>query len=344
MYCLQVSLFEPATRLVPEECLPLPDHRKHVQAVEYKGKVYIGSGYARNDELAHKIHCYNFEDNEWAQENTTESLTRYFAMTTFCDTVLLVGGIERESGDYSKGIQYLSPDGKTWILHKSEDMPEMHHARAGAAASSLTFNVIVAGGYDKSRLRMSKVEVYDRRNKMWYDACDLPQPCADMKSAVHSCQWYLLGGANQYNQVFTTSLQDLVMKSVKPLMADARGSGTENGHNGELWTSLSKVEYNFSSVAVFGRSLVAIGGEKDGFFKDSYSSSIFVYNNSKDVWMHVADLPFGISKSNALALSTGELLVIGGRSKDERELNLMHKYKLACTKSCVEQNESPVPV
>lgn len=312
-----------------------------MQAVEYKGKVYIGSGYARTDQLSHKIYCYNLEEDKW--EENTESLTRYFAMTTFCDTVLLVGGIEKEGGVYSKSVQYLSADGKTWVLYNNEDMPAMHHARAGAAASSLTFNVVVAGGHDESRLRMSKVEVYDRRNKMWYEAPDLPQPCADMKSAVHSCQWYLLGGANQYNQVFTTSLQELVKKTVKPLMADGRD--TENGQDGELWTSLVKVEYNFSSVAVFGRSLVAIGGEKDGFFKDSYSSSIYVYNNNKKVWMHVADLPFGISKSNALSLSTGELLVIGGRNKDERELNLMYKYKLACSKSCIEQKGSvPVPV
>lgn len=310
-----------------------------MQAVEYKGKVYVGSGYARTDELSHKIHCYNLEEDKW-EENATESLTRFFAMTTFCDAVLLVGGIEKDSGVYSKGVQHLSPDGKTCVFYQNEDMPEMHHARAGAAASSLTFNVIVAGGYNESRLRMNKVEVYDRHNKMWYDAHDLPQPCADMKTAVHNCQWYLLGGANQYNQIFTTSLQELVSKSVKSLMADARGE--ENDQDAELWTSLVRVEYNFSSVAVFGKSLVALGGEKDGFFKDSYSSSIIVYNNNKKVWMHVADLPFGISKSNALSLSTGELLVIGGRSKDERESNLMYKCKLACTKSCVENVSVPV--
>ena len=72
-----------------------------------------------------------------------------------------------------------------------------------------------------------------------------------------------------------------------------------------------------------------MGGEK-GKFRVEYSPRIYVYNSSKRVWIHVGDLPLGLTRSAALVLSCGELLVIGGRNSSERELDTVYKCKIVC--------------
>lgn len=336
---IQISLLEPTALLQWKQCSPLPHPRKHVQAVEFNGKVYIGSGYGSTNDISCQIYCYIPNTDTW--EDCSNSQTRCFAMTIFDDTVLLIGGI-LNNNTFSKQVQFLS-QGNNWKFYKSENMPDTISARAGAVAASLTFNLVVAGGYKENKNRVNTVEVYDRRSKMWFNAPELPHTCAEVKTAIaHGDQWYLLGGSNQYKRVFTASLQKLAEKSVKPLMADfipSNGTDPEAIHDSvesEIWTSLAELPFDFSFVSIFGKSLVALGGEKTKFTGSVYTSQLYVYNSNKKEWIHIADMPVSLTKATALTQPNGDVLIIGGRNKARVELNTMYKYKLVCAKSCME--------
>lgn len=326
----QVILLEPTATLQWERCSPLPHPRKHVQAIAVKGKVYIGSGYACTDDVAYEVYCYAPATDQW--EDSSNSLTCYFAMASFDTKVLLIGGKEKNKS-FSSRVQVLMPDGK---FEDCGDIPGLPTARAGCMAASLAFNLVVAGGYseDKNRDRVRTVEVFDRRSKMWCQTLDLPQKCAEMKAAVAlGNQWFLLGGSNQYNEVFTISLQQLEdpAKLRSPSNISENGeSSNDSGKGG--WKTVAKLPHEFSFVSIFGGSLVAMGGEKDKFlgFDHEYSCRVLVYNSNKNEWLHIADLPTGLSKSTALTLPSGEMLVIGGRSNASKELDTMYKCKLAC--------------
>lgn len=335
----QITLLEPTVYLEWEQCLPLPHPRKHVQVVEFRGKIYIGSGYGTDDSISCQIYRYVPTSNAW--EDPLASHTRCFAMTVFSDSLILIGGVCNDN-NFCKKIQALTPNEQEFCFYENEEMPEMNSARAGAVSASLTFNVVVAGGYQKNKSRVTTVEVYDRRYRMWYFAPELPQSCAEMKMAIaHGDQWYLLGGSHQYSKVFTASLQKLITTSVKPLIGEnAESNGQEsdaleNGTESRVWVPIADLQYDFSFVSIFGGSLIALGGEKTKLVGSAYYNQIFVYNNEKRAWLYAADLPIALSKATALTLSNGEMLVIGGRNRTGDQLNTVYKCKLMSSKSCL---------
>ena len=306
-------MLAPSALLDWTECSSLPLARTHLQAVEHEGKVYIGSGYAHvSNECLKDVFCYSPQEDKW--EESVESQTVWFAMTVFHKRVVLIGG--KEGDEFSKRVQVLveGQGGKKFEGHK--DIVEMPSARAGCVATSLSFDMVVAGGYGKGRNRMSTVEVYNRHSMVWSQVADLPRPCAEMKCSTVDGNWYLMGGSDQYNHVFAASLQKLV-------------APPEEGS--PIWSTLPNFPYNFSFVTAFGGSLVAMGGEKHGIFFLEHSSQIFVYNCLKKAWLHVGELPLALTRSTVVVLpNTAEMLVIGGRSKTEKELNSIYKFKLTC--------------
>ena len=292
---------EPEATIEWADCPPLPRPRKHTQAVEFKGKVYVGSGYSTDDDSSHLLYCYDVEKKEWS--DCPESKTRYFAMTVFNNSILLISGKEKDSGKAINGIQHLS-EGNKWVFYNSDEMMDINTARMGAVAVSSALNIVVAGGFNDSGNRMSSVEVYDNLSKMWFFTSKLPARCAELKSAlVHGDQWYLLGGANQFKNVYKASLKQLAKDTT------------------EEWTLLPQVQYEFSSVAIFGGNLIAFGGGKDRLTGYNHYSEMYVYNKYKKMWVHFADLKEPVSKSTGLTLGNGELMIIGGRNRTSQELN-----------------------
>ena len=87
-------LLDPAASLEWELCNHLPHPRKHLQATEFGGKVYIGSGYGITNDIGHYLYCYDPIENKWG--DCPESKTCHFAMTVFDEVLLLIGGKMRE--------------------------------------------------------------------------------------------------------------------------------------------------------------------------------------------------------------------------------------------------------
>ena len=289
-----------------KKCSPLPHPLKHMQAIELNDKIYVGSGYAPTEGASYLVHCYIPATDEWEEEEPLKSQTRQFAMASFNDTLLLIGGTKQD-GSITSEIQYLCQDGREIKFYSDDIMPRMPTARAGAVATSLAFNLIVAGGYDSSGNRLNTVEVYDSRSKLWSKTASLPQKCAEMKTAVvHGDLWYLLGGSNQYQSVFSASMKEIINSGTSSVSKDeASGAGPTSS---EVWEKLADVPHEFSCVSFFGGNLISIGGTYLRLLRTTtaFSKNICVYDSNKKIWICVAELPIPLSKSTAVALANGD--------------------------------------
>ena len=132
-----------------------------------------------------------------------------------------------------------------------------------------------------------------------------------MKSAVLNGHWYLMEGEGQRKEVYYASLDSLVAScrpSEKPLHF--------------VWKILPDVPHDYSSTAVFGNRLIAVGGV--GYLSLA-SSSIHAYSPHTQSWVHVGDMPDRLDSTCTAVLPTGELMVIGGRSDTYNKSSNIYK-------------------
>jgi hypothetical protein len=169
-------------------------------------------------------------------------------------------------------------------------------------------NILVAGGRDDKWKDVDIIEVYNGHH--WAEAQCLPKPYYYMKSTILNGHWYLMGGWGQGKEVYYASLDSLVAScrpSEKPLPS--------------VWKRLPDVTHTYSSTAVFGNRLIAVGGGHPS------SSSIHAYSPHTQSWVHVGDMPVGLSSTCTAVLPTGDLMVIGGLSNASIESHV-HKAHL----------------
>ena len=351
-----MQLLDPTAKLKWKKCNPLPHPRKHAQAVQVNERLYIGSGYGNNDDISSMVYCLDLNSEDWI--DCPKSLTLHYAMARFSGKIILIGGNTKISGqpnpevqyaaeaqmnaevEVQPGalasnapvtatgkIQYLSEDGTEWKFFADEEMPPMPTPRLGAVAVSLGCNLVVAGGYGDNRSRISVVEIYDKPSNSWHSGINLPNSAAELKGAVsHGNEWYLLGGASQTrNAAVYTSLKKLIKECVRPFAPPEDNQATESEG---VWTTIPAIPHAFSSTAVFGGNLVVLGGEKEGLFSSSLYSDVHVYDPHRRQWIHVANMPCALSKCTAVSLSSGDLFVMGGYSKERKPDSVLYRCSL----------------
>ena len=280
---------------------------RDAQAVWLGDKLYVGGGWTSGSERDKaRLYIHTPATDTWSHINTP---VYYFALITYYSQLVLVGGREFVS-EYSIGGRVTN---KLWTLTEhdqlGEALPSMKTKRHSASAVEFADNILVAGGEDNKRRSINVVEVYNGHH--WAEAQCLPKPCYDMKSAVLNGHWYLMGGEGQgEEEVYYASLDSLVASyqpSEKPLPS--------------VWKRLPDVPHDRSSIAVFGNRLIAIGGYP------SPSSSIHAYSSHTQSWVHVGDMPVKLFSTCTAVLPTGDLMVVGGRSKTSTE-SCVHKASL----------------
>ena len=349
-----------------EECASLPHPRKHLQTVQVDHKLYVGSGYGETKDISSMLYCLDLNSENWV--DCPKSLTLQFAMAKFDGKIILIGGNKNVTGQLAQDvrcsvqnevstevhiaedslpisssdvvetgqIQYLSEDGSEWKFFTDEEMPPMKTPRLGAVAIALGCDLVVAGGYGKGKTRLRVVEVYNKPSKRWYTAMDLPYDVAELKTALcHGNEWYLLGGAgNERNAAVFISLKEMIKKCVRPVISI--GNEVDPQLEGG-WTTMPNLPHAFSAAANFGGCLVALGGEREGFFSSTYRD-VYVYDPHGNQWVRVAEMPKALSKCAAISLSSGCLYVMGGYSKNRKSGNAFFKCSLVTREEEDSQN------
>ena len=255
----------------------------NAQCVSLHGKIYVGGGITSSHDPFKVFISTNLKS--WSVFNTP---TKYYALTTYHSKLMLIGGKEQNRRYATNKVWTTGTEQIKWQLF----LPPMATSRYYSSAINTQNQtecayIIVTGGMKMPGVQLNTVEVFVQEE--WSVVQPLPLQCFSIKCTIHGGILYLLGGYKQDNFVFYCKL-DSLLSSLQS--------------NDTLWKTSRVPLYN-SSCETFHHHLLSVGGS---FFSSSSSSDIIhAYSPLSKSWLHV-------SSTASAVISTGQLVVIGGRT------------------------------
>ncbi len=268
-----------------------------IQSVEINYTVYVGGGLTDRHEDAYIVMAYNKQSCQW--HTLPPYSTRFFAMTTINNKLVVVGGKNRDRSD-SKELGEWQPDSNQW----THPFPPMSTPRRAHSATSYKHWLMVAAGYHGVCLH-ARVEVLDVSNMQWSTGPSTPIPWGRMKSTTIGDTWYLMGGvcegASLCPDVYSVSLEALVSCS---------SSGSYNS-----WNKLPSLNCTDSCPLNIGRSLLAVGGDDMKSKKSVSTIQRFVPETNN--WVHAGQLPHALHNCTCI-MTSDNVHVMGGYDGNSR--------------------------
>ena len=277
-----------------EEGAPAPVGRHRHTAVWLNGLIYVGGGYESGVfKPSYIINCYDPANNSWSSPiNTSYS---HFAMTAFNNKLTTAGGRDKSG---KRTNQILAVD-----AGQLKNYTKMVIARSHATAAGHREMLIITGGEDDKKKRLSSTELFDSNNGQWYKCGDLPQPQSDLKSEIINNILYILGGYNKDGfsspAAFTASLDTLSRHQLK-------------------WNTQQDTPCCFSvPISVNSTHLLIVGGFKE----DIFTSDIHKLNKVNHSWEAIRHIPSARIRSAAVSTGDNRVIVIGGRNDEGWDTN-----------------------
>ena len=261
----------------------MPGAIEYPQSVTVDTVVYIAdSGYGRGDILRYDPHT---------NELTKLPHCRYwcFTLTELTHQLVMVGGVDWSTHKMSNTVSVYDPSQRSW----KQPYPPMNTPRLYPAVSTYHQRLVVAGGSDDRWTDLASVETLDTsvHHCQWLSATPLPVSCRLMSAAITHGTLYLLGGTLG-KQVLSVSLSALTQTDKPPAQ----------------WRTLPTTPLEGSTAIAVHGSLLAVGGSHGG----QRRSAIHVYDQEKNAWNKVGDLPTEKQDCACCLLPSGEILVAGG--------------------------------
>ena len=254
------------------------------QSVTVDAVVYIA------DKDSGVILRYDPHNNQWTE--LPEYQCWYFTITELTHQLVVVGGRDLSTRKTSKTVSVYCPSERSW----KHPYPPMNTPRVVPAVSTYHQRLVVAGGCDYSWTDIATVETLDTSvsHCQWLSAVPLPVNCYLMSAAITHGTLYLLGGTLG-KKVLSVSLSALTQTDKPPAQ----------------WRTLSDAPLECSTAIAVRGSLLAVGGSHGG----QRSSAIHVYDQEKNAWNKVGDLPTERQDCACCLLPSGEILVAGGEDR-----------------------------
>ncbi len=298
-------------------CADLPQGSNLGCAVVLDGKVYYGGGnISPDDTVSTHIRVFDFTSSkEWSTLPTVSHGN--FGLAVFRGQLVLVGGWDAAASAVMSQLLVWDANSSTWTC----SLPPMPTARNKSSALGYNKYLLVAGGWDGRKV-VDIVEILNSDTREWFKASPLPVAGHNCKTTYHKGDWYLMGGDGDsihYSVVHT---------SVRTLIDTAQGRQQPSP---SVWASLPDLPRQNSPLAIWGGTLVALGGvvaEQATYKALSRSSNIHAYCPHTNSWSHIGDMPTQGCAHAVVPLPTGELLVIGGHSDVEDYVCKVFKARL----------------
>ena len=257
------------------------------QSVTVDTVVYITE---RNWYSASDILRYDLHSQQWM-----EPLQYQYCgcgMTTVSSQLVMVGGYDVSTAKTTNTVAVYSPSQRRW----SQPYPPLKTPRYLPAVSTYHQRLVVAGGCDASGTDLATVEILNTSvsHCQWLSATGLPVSCHIMSAAITHSTLYLLGGSLG-KKVLSVSLSALDKPPAQ-------------------WRTLPDTPLGGSTAIAVRGSLLAVGGSHGR----QRSSAIHVYDQEKNVWNKVDDLPTEREDCACCLLPSGEVLVAGGQDHNGR--------------------------
>ena len=218
-----------------------------------------------------------------------------FTMTELTHQLVVVGGYDLFTGKTTNTVSVWSPSQRSW----THPYPAMNTPRRYPAVSTYHQRLVVAGGSYGGLTDLATVEILNTSvsHCQWLSATGLPVRCRLMSAAITHNTLYLLGGTLG-KQVLSVSLSALTQSTKPPAQ----------------WHTLPDAPLERSTAIAVHGSLLAMGGSHG--HGGRRSSAIHVYNQEKNAWNKVGDLPTERTYCACCLLPSGEILVAGGEDRN----------------------------
>ena len=216
-------------------------------------------------------------------------------MTTVSSQLVMVGGRGASTDKTTNRVSVWSTSQRRW----THPYPPLKTPRHYPAVSAYHQRLVVAGGCDNSDTDLATVEILNTSvsHCQWLSATTLPVSCHLMSAAITHGTLYLLGGSLD-KKVLSVSLSAL----------------TETDKPPAQWCTLPDTPLEHSTAIAVRGSLLAVGGSHGR----QRSSAIHVYDQEKNVWNKMGDLPTERQDCACCLLPSGEILVAGGQDRNGR--------------------------
>ena len=255
-------------------------------------KVYCGGGSAADDDDDHRVLCYSPSEDTW--NTLPDCNVCYFGLGQVRGKLVTVGGMRISDGEVTNEVYEFDEATQSW----KQSIPPMPTARHSLAVLSLHSTLTVAGGLTRYT-RTSTVEVFSEETSQWYTTEPLPLQWMNPSSLLMNNRWYLLGGDGFYsNRAVCAHVDPLLQKA---LPCDQASPDRDSSNS--AWEVLPDTPHDRSAAAIFGASLLAVGGA---------TTECHVYSSFTNEWIHISDLPAPRERAATAMLSPTELLIIGG--------------------------------
>ena len=234
--------------------------------------------------------------NSWT---AVETPTYYSALTTYHSQLVLIGGREASSNEVTNKLWISEHDAiMNW---KSSVLPPMPTRRyySSAVTTGTPESIIVAGGWGGNAY-LDTVEALVQ--EQWSTCQPLPKPCYAINSIIHNGKLYLMGGHPQGYAVFYCDLVSLISSSQ-----------CEQTLATSLWNQIDACE-PYSIPVSMGQHLIAMR-----------RNTINAFSPPTKSWIHVEDLPIGVTCRAAIVLPNGVLFMIGVYSDDTEMMSITFK-------------------
>ena len=224
----------------------------------------------------------------------------HFTITELTHQLVVVGGVDMFTLKTIKTVSVYCPSERSW----KHPYPPMNTPRDYPAVSTYHQRLVVAGRCDDSWTDIATVEILDTSvsHCQWLSVVPLPVRCSLMSAAITHGTLYLLGGSLG-KKVLSVSLPALTQTDTPPAQ----------------WRTLPDAPLECSTAIAVHGSLLAVGGSHGG----QRSSAIHVYDQEKNAWNKVGDLPTERTYCACCLLPSGEILVAGGEDKEGRRISRM---------------------
>ena len=262
---------------------------RYPQTVAVGTAVYIAEKGGSSD-----IHRYDLQTELWSV--LPEYQYWCFTMTEVNHKLLLVGGCDVSNcpRKTTSTVTVYSTSQKSW----EKPYPSMNTPRLFPTASTYHQHLVVVGGCDDSFTDLATVEILDtsKHHSQWICTTPLPVRCRRMSTAIIHDMLYLLGGTLS-KQVLGISLPALTQTDKPP----------------PQWHTLPDAPLEYSTAIAVHGSLLVVGGSNGR----QNSSAIHIYDQEKNAWNKMSNLPTERAYCTCCLLPSGEILVVGGLSLND---------------------------
>ena len=257
----------------------MPRVMRRPQSVTVDTVVYIAVRYS----VSGVILRYDLHSQQWMEPLQYQYCD--CGMTTVSSQLVMVGGCDVSTGKTTNRVAVYSPSQRRW----SQPYPPLMTPRWWPAVSTYHQRLVVAGGRDDSNTDLATVEILNTSvsHCQWLSATGLTVSCHLMSAAITHSTLYLLGGSLD-KKVLSVSLSALDKPPAQ-------------------WRTLPDAPLGYSTAIAVHGSLLAVGGSHGR----QRSSAIHVYDQEKNKWNKVGDLPTERQDCACCLLPSGEILVAG---------------------------------